>query len=137
MLNKPTVSLGVTSAVVSSCEYYRGQIEPSAALSFAVHGATQRARVECPQHRHPPRLQPIAPLRECHCRRSRLTPRRCTDQVPSRNQGHPGGAHERRNDPIASQFHVMRCPPVSPLFASWPWLLHTGCSLQVIDMTVF
>src|SRR5712691_5032117 len=28
---RPTVSLGVTSAVASSCEYYRGQIEPRVA----------------------------------------------------------------------------------------------------------
>jgi hypothetical protein len=30
----------------------------------------------------------------------------------------------------------VRCPPVHPIFASWPWLLHTGCSLKAIDMTV-
>src|SRR5262245_7249093 len=29
----------------------------------------------------------------------------------------------------------MRCPPASPLFASSPWLLHPGCSLETIDMT--
>jgi len=26
------------------------------------------------QHRHPPRAQPVAPVRERHCRRPRLTP---------------------------------------------------------------
>src|SRR5713101_9160176 len=30
----------------------------------------------------------------------------------------------------------MRGPPVYPIFASWPWLLHTGCSLEALDMTV-
>jgi len=30
----------------------------------------------------------------------------------------------------------MRCLPVSPIFASWPWLVHTGCSLEALDMTV-
>jgi hypothetical protein len=30
----------------------------------------------------------------------------------------------------------MHCPPIHPIFASWPWLLHTGCSLEAIDMTV-
>jgi hypothetical protein len=30
----------------------------------------------------------------------------------------------------------MRCPPDHPLFASWPWLLHTEYSLEAIDMTV-
>src|SRR5207244_6591730 len=48
----------------------------------------------------------------------------------------PGGAHGRRNDPIASPCHGMRCPPGHPLFASWPWLLHTECSLEAIDMPV-
>ena len=132
----PTVSLGVISLVASSCGYYRGQIEPRAAHEFAVHVATQRGRAKRIQHRHPPRAQPVAPLRERPCRRPRLPPRRCTDQAPYRDQGHPGGAHGRRNDPITSQCLVMRCPPVSPLFASWPWLLHTGCSLEALDMTV-
>jgi hypothetical protein len=129
-LHIPTVSLDVISLVASSCGHYRGHIEPRAAHEFAVHVATQRGRAKHLQHRHPPRAQPVAPLRERHCRRPRLTPRSCTDQTPSRDQGQPGGAHGRRNAPIASPFHVMQCPPVYPLFASWPWLLHTGCSLE-------
>src|SRR5262245_32720782 len=48
----------------------------------------------------------------------------------------PVSAHGRRNDPIASPGHGMRCPLVSPLFASWSWLLHTGSSLEAIDITV-
>jgi len=55
---------------------------------------------------------------------------------PLASRDTPGGAHGRRNDPIASPCHGRRCPPVSLLFASGPWLLHTGCSLQPIDMTV-
>src|SRR5882672_5426549 len=55
---------------------------------------------------------------------------------PLRDLGHPGGAHGRSNDPIASPFHGMRCPPGHPLFASWPWLPHTECSLEAIDITV-
>ena len=134
--HRPTVSLDVISLVASSCGYYRGQIEPRAAHSFAVHVATQRGFAKRIQHRHPPRAQPVAPMRERHCRCPRLTPRRCTDQAPYRALGHPGGAHGRRNDPIASQCHVLRCPPVYPIFASWQWLLHTGCSLEALDMTV-
>jgi probable HAF family extracellular repeat protein len=88
------------------------------------------------QHRHPPRAHPVAPMRERHCRRPRLPPRCCTDQAPYRAQGQPGGAHGGSNDPIASPFHGMRCPPASPIFASWQWLLNTGCSLEAIDMTV-
>src|SRR5229473_615617 len=132
----PTVSLDVISLVASSCGYYRGQIEQRAAHEFAVHLATSRGRAKRLQHRHPPRAQPVAPMRERHCRRPGLTPRSCTDQAPYRDQGQPGGAHGRRNDPIASPFHGMRCPPVYPIFASWQWLLHTGCSLEAIDMTV-
>ena len=43
----------------------------------------------------------------------------------------PGAAHGRRNDPIASQCHVLRCPLVS-----WQWFSHAGCSLEALDMTV-
>ena len=88
------------------------------------------------QHRHPPRAQPVAPLRERHRRRPRRPSRRCTDPAPSCDQGQAGGAHARRNDPIAAPCRGMRCSPVSPLFASWPWLPHIGCSLETIDMTV-
>src|SRR5262249_12643906 len=81
----------------------------------------------------PPHAQPVAPMREHHCRRPRLPPRRCTALPPHRNQGHPG---RRTRDPITSLFVVMRCPPDSPLFASWSWSLHTGCSLETIDMRI-
>ena len=133
---RPTVCLDVIALVARSCEYDRGQIAHCAAQEFVVHVATQRGLTKRRQHRHPPRAQPVAPMRERHCRRPRLTPRSGTAQAPSRDQGQPGGAHGRRNDPMALQFHGMRCPPASPLFASWPWLLHTGCSLETIDMTV-
>ena len=132
----PTVSPDVISLVASSCGSYRRQIERHAAHEFAVHLATQRGLAKRIPHRHPLRAQPVASLWERPCRRPRLPPRRCTDQAPSRDQGQPDGAHGRSNDPISSQRHVMRCPPVSPLFASWPWLLHTGCSLEALDMTV-
>jgi hypothetical protein len=122
----PTVSLDIVSLVASSCGYYRGHIGQRAAQSFTVHVATQSGRAKRRQHRHLPRVQPVAPMQGRHCRR----PRSCTNQAPSRDQGHPGGAHGRRNDPIASPCHGMRGPPVHPLFASWPWLLHTGCSLE-------
>jgi hypothetical protein len=46
------------------------------------------------------------------------------------------GTTRWRTDPIASQFHAMRCLPVSPIFASWPWLLYTGGSLEALDITV-
>src|SRR6266702_3013233 len=114
------ISLDVISLVASSCGYYRGHIEPRAAHEFAEHLATQRGLAKRIQHRHPPRAQPAAPIRERHCRRPRLPPRSCTDQAPYRDQGQPGGAHGRRND----------------LFASWQWLLHTGCLLEAIDMPV-
>jgi len=34
-------------------------------------------------------------------------------------------AHGRSNDLIALPCLMMRCPPASPLFASWPWPRHT------------
>ena len=120
----PTVSLDVISLVVSSCGYYKGHIEPRAAHLFAVDVATQKGLAKRRQYRHPPRAQPMAPMRERHCRYPRMPPRRGTDQAPYRDQGQPGGAYRRRNDPIALQFHVMRCPPASPLFASWLWPRH-------------
>jgi hypothetical protein len=55
---------------------------------------------------------------------------------PLSRSGTHGGAHGRSNDPIASPFHGMRCPPDHHLFASWQWLPHTACSLEAIDMTV-
>jgi hypothetical protein len=85
--HKPTVSLDAISLVASSCGYYRGQIEHRVAHEFAVHVATQRGLAERTQHRHPPRAQPIAPMRECHCRRPWLTPRRCTDGGPTPRSG--------------------------------------------------
>jgi len=115
---KPTVSLDVIALVASSCGYYSGQIEQRAAQSFAVHAAPQRGLAKRLQHRYPPCAQPVVPMQERHCRRPRLTPKSCTAQAPSCDQGQLGGAHGRRNDPIASPFHGMRCPPVYPLFAS-------------------
>jgi len=98
-------------------------------------GATARARETSTTPPSTTRSAHCPPLRERHCRRPRLPPRRGTTQAPSRDQGHPGGAHGRKNDPIASPCHGMRCPPVHPLVASWPWLLHTGCSLEAMDIT--
>jgi hypothetical protein len=96
--DRPTVSLDVISLVVSSCGYDRGHIEHRVAQECAVLVATQRGRAERPQHHHPPRAQPVAPLRECNCRRPWLTPRRCTAQAPHRAQEQPGGPHGRSND---------------------------------------
>ena len=42
-------------------------------------------------------------------------------------------AHGRSNDPSASHL-VRRGPPASPLFASWPWPLNPGRSMQAIDI---
>ena len=53
----------------------------------------------------------VAPLRPSRARRDNPVAR-------------PGGS----NNPIASPCHGMRCPPVCPLFAAGPWLLHVGCS---------
>jgi len=86
----PTVCLYVTSLVASSYGYNKGEIEHRVAHEFTAHVATQRGRTERRQHRHPPRAQPVAPLRERHGGRPRLPPRRCTEQSPHREQGHLG-----------------------------------------------
>src|SRR2546422_7566863 len=87
----PTVSLGVTSAVASSCGHDSGQIEQRVAYELAGHWATHAGPAECPQHRHPPHAQPLAPGRQHHGRRPRLTPRGCTDQTPPSDEGQPWG----------------------------------------------
>jgi uncharacterized protein DUF6875 len=86
----PTVCLYVTSLVASSYGYNKGEIEHRVAHEFTAHVATQRGRTERRQHRHPPRAQPVAPLRGRHGGRPRLPPRRCTEQSPHREQGHLG-----------------------------------------------
>jgi hypothetical protein len=115
---KPTVSLDVNSLATSSCGYYRDQIEPHNAHEFVVHVATQRRGRET--YTTPPSAtcSAVAPVQEHHCRRPRLPPEAWHRSGTLSHQGYPGGAHGRRNDSIASQFHGMRCPPVSPIFAS-------------------
>jgi hypothetical protein len=95
----PTVSLDVVSLVASSCGHYREHIEQRAAHECAVHVATLDGFATRIQYRHPPRAQPVAPLRERHCRGPRLPPRRCTAQALSRPQGQPGGAPGRQQQP--------------------------------------
>ena len=103
----PPVCLDVISLVASRCGYYTGHIEQRAAQSFAVHVATPRGLVKRLQHRPPPCVQPVVPLRERHCRRPRGTPRRCTDQAPSRDLGHPR-AHTGE-DTTPSPHHATGC----------------------------
>jgi len=130
----PTAGLVTTCQTISlatSCRsyklsggYYMAHSEPSAAHEFAVHVATQSGCVKRLHHRHPPRAQPVAPLRERHCRRPRLPPRCGTAQAPHRKQGHPGGRTREEQRPHRCTCLVMRGPPASPLFASWPWPRH-------------
>src|SRR6266478_1303688 len=88
---RPTVSLGVTSAVASSCGQNSGQIEHRVAHELAEHWATHEGPAERPPHRHPPPAQPLAPVRQHHGRRPRLTPRGCTDQTPPSDEEQPYG----------------------------------------------
>src|SRR5216683_7656273 len=60
---RPTVCLNVTSLVVSSCVYNWGQIEQRVAHFFSVNVATQRGLAERTEHGHPPRAQPVSPMR--------------------------------------------------------------------------
>src|ERR1043166_9249029 len=88
---KPTVSLGVTSAVVSSCGHDNGQIEHRVAHQLARHWATHGGPAERHPHRPPPHAQPLAPVRHPHGRRPRRPPRGCTDHTPPSDAGHPCG----------------------------------------------
>jgi len=90
-MNKPTVCLDVIALVASRCGYNKGEIGPHGAHECTAHGATQRGFAARPQPRHPPYAQPVAPLRECHDGRPRLTPRSGADQGLLRAQGYPGG----------------------------------------------
>src|SRR5512145_2335508 len=123
-LAKPTVSLDIISLVASSCSYYRGQSEHRAAHEFVGHVATQRELAKRRQHRHPPRAQLVAPMRERHHRCPRLPPRRGTAQAPHRKQGYPGGYTREVERLHRFTFLMMRGPPTYPLFASWPWPRH-------------
>jgi len=98
LTSRPTVSLDVISLVASCCGYDRNYIEPRAAQELAVYVATQRGRAQRVQHRHPPCAQPVAPMRERHCRCPGLPPRRGTDQIPYCQQGYPVTAQGRRNN---------------------------------------
>ena len=101
-LNKPTVSLGVTSAVVSSCGHDSGQIEPRVAHELAGHWATPEGPAERPQHCHPPHAQPLAPVRPHQGRRPRLTPRGCTDPTRPSDEGQPCGRLREEQRPHRS-----------------------------------
>jgi hypothetical protein len=69
----------------------------------------------------------LSPLRLCGsvtaevhgCPRG-VAPLRPSSALRDNPVARPGGS----NNPIASPFHGMRCPPASPLFASWPWPRH-------------
>src|SRR5215510_8941864 len=101
-----------------------GEIEPRVAHEFMAHVATQRGLAAFPQHRHPRRAQPVAPVRSCHSGRPRRPPRRCTAQAPHREQGHPGSHTREEKRPHRITCLVMRRLPADPLFASWSWPRH-------------
>jgi hypothetical protein len=56
-----TVSLNAIAFVAGRCGYYTGQIACRLVQACAVYVATERGRVERPQHRHPPRLSSPRP----------------------------------------------------------------------------
>src|SRR5215472_10530803 len=99
----PTVCLDVISLVASSCGYTGGKIEPRVAHEFPAHVATQRGRAERPPHHHPPRAQPVAPMRERHCRRSRLPPEELPRSGTAPRAGTPRWLHTGGETPQAFQ----------------------------------
>ena len=126
MPHKPTVFLEVTSLVASSCGYTRGRNRAiRCAGMHGVHGAPERARGMS--------TTPPSAVRSARRTRAGVSQRAST---ADREQGHPGGCTREEKRPQRITCLVMRCSPVSPIFASLQWLLHTGCSLEAIDMTV-
>jgi hypothetical protein len=103
---RPTVSLGGTSAVVSSCGHDSGPIEQRVAQSLAGHWATHAGPAERPQHRPPPHAQPLTPGRQPHGRRPRLPPRGRTAQTPPSDEGQPCG--RLREEPRRHRSRVPR-----------------------------
>src|SRR5262249_55433738 len=64
--SRPTVSPGVTYAVVSSCGHDSGHIEQHVAQELAGHWATHAGPAERPPRRHPPHAQTLAPVQQHH-----------------------------------------------------------------------
>src|SRR5215467_8110520 len=95
-------------------------VSPYLGLMHGARGDTERAREKF--------TIPLSAVRSArhimqkeHNGYPRLTPRRCTDAAPHREQGHPGGyirEEKRRN---RFNIRAMRGPPADPLFASRPW----------------
>ena len=127
--------LYVIALAASSYGYYRGQIKPRAAQEFAVHVADQRELTKCLPHRHPPRVQPVAPRREhtadVHdCPRG-VAPRR----HPLALKDTPVATHGRRHDAIAAPTSG-GAPAHCSSFRRLPWPLYTGGSLEALAITV-
>jgi len=96
------------------CKKYAGIIGVKSSTALRINSRCTWRHREGSQkripHRPPPRAQPVAPMRERHCRRPRLTPRGGTDQAPYRAQGQPGGAHGRRNISPRTSQEVLKRP---------------------------
>jgi len=101
----PTVSLGITSTVASSCGHDSGHIEPRVAHKLAGDWATHRGPAACTQHRRP-----------------RLTSRGYTDQTPPSDEGQPCG-HIREE-----QRHHRCTVPREAMPRGWP-------SFRLLTMT--
>jgi hypothetical protein len=76
-------------------------------------------------------------MRQGHVARPWLTPMRCTDSAPYRDQGHLGGHTREEKRHNRFKIRAMQCPPADPIFASHYGLATTGCSSEAIDMTTY
>ena len=122
--HKPTVSLDVISLVASRCGHDRG---PNRATRYA---GMRRTRGDAARACQTSTIPPSA-ARSARCasagaslQGSTAAPEAWHRSGPLARSGTTRWRAREGNNPIASPCHGMRCPPASPLFASWPWPRH-------------
>ena len=130
-LHTPTVSLDVISLVASSGGYY--SIKSSNALRRNARCTWRHSEGSRNVHNTVIR-RALSPLRSCgnvtadvHGCPRRVTPIRHPLAIKDTPVAHTG------EETTSSPHHATGCTATRPpLFASWPWFLHTGCSLEAI-----
>ena len=96
-------------------------------------GIALERRAQRLPHRHPPRAQPVAPLRERPCRRPRLPPECGTAQAPLALRATPVAHTEAQPTPGLTMPRDAMPPPL--FLPPGHGLITTRCSSEPIDMT--
>ena len=120
-LARPPVALNVISLVTSSCGYDRGAHRaPRGACMRGAPGDTARAHdtsTTPPSAARAARCPPVGASRPA----STVAPEALPCSGTTSRAGHAGGRARGEQRPHRFSCLVRRCPPTSPLFASWPW----------------